>query len=196
MKYKVIGWTSMDSDIEEVDSTYASYNAIIDYLYEKKYCFTGTSHQFHPLGVPVLNDGKKRTYSERTWGKLMNKVHNGNDYMVYAYAFYDENLVDVFPDESEEIKKDDIIVDNNISEDYLVNDYLSKDNNYIYLSKNDKFRYLDKGDYLIIDNNRYIVKDVEYGYYYDDKYITEEEIAKINNYEAIIKAPKVIIVTI
>ena len=126
----------------------------------------------------------------------MNKVHNGNDYMVYAYAFYDENLVDVFPDESEEIKKDDIIVDNNISEDYLVNDYLSKDNNYIYLSKNDKFRYLDKGDYLIIDNNRYIVKDVEYGYYYDDKYITEEEIAKINNYEAIIKAPKVIIVTI
>lgn len=205
MKYKVIGWTSMDSNIEEVDSTYASFNAIVDHIKEMKYCFTGTSHQFHNLGCPVLNDGKKRTYSERTWGGMMADIHGGADVLAYTYAFYDDDFVDVFPDASLEIKKEDIVIDHNMSEEFIIdscdilNDYKTDKSVYVFI--NDKFRYLDKGDYLIINNEKYLVNDVDYGYYYKDRFVTEEEYTDVllkdyNQAKDIMKSRKIIIISI
>ena len=79
MKYKVIGWTYYDdNEILYSGNTigFAERNAIIDEIRKHRYLFSGWHHQESWEGVvPVLNDGKKRCYSQRGWGGVMAKTY-------------------------------------------------------------------------------------------------------------------------
>ena len=77
MKYKVIGWT--DYEDERYDNeplTFASRHAIVDCIKAHGYRFSGWEHQESLYGCPVLNDGKKRTCTQRGFGSIMAEAHN------------------------------------------------------------------------------------------------------------------------
>ncbi len=92
MKYKVIGWTSYDNIIDDVKTGPASdaaTQAIIDDIIVNKYDFTGYDHQETENCAPVLNDGKKRLYTQRGFGALMAEAHGyrgSMDYALYSYT--------------------------------------------------------------------------------------------------------------
>ena len=91
MKYRVVGWTDYESD--EVPEThgcigFAERNAIIDEIRKNGYLFSGWEHQESWDCVPILNDGKKRTFSQRGWGGLMAEAygHLGSyDYAAFTF---------------------------------------------------------------------------------------------------------------
>ena len=93
MKYKVIGWTYGD-DYEFPTSQeqigFAERNAIIDEIKKHKYLFSGWHHQESWENcVPILNDGKKREFSQRGWGGVMAEAYdNFDDYGYSIYTFY------------------------------------------------------------------------------------------------------------
>ncbi len=79
---KVIGWTSFtnheypnmfdDKAAYILPSEYAAARiAVVNELREHQYKLTGTSHQTHKYGCPVLENGKKFNVSQRTWGAIM-----------------------------------------------------------------------------------------------------------------------------
>ena len=90
MKLKVIGWVWYEDTTYgggEVD--YAAYNAILDDVKEHGYRFTGFHHQEMFDCVPVLNDGKMRRFSQRSWGGLMAAAEGLKGRYAYSvYAFY------------------------------------------------------------------------------------------------------------
>ena len=93
MKYKVIGWTWYDnSEIPFSNNTigFAERNAIIDEIKKHKYLFSGWHHQEEWNNcVPILNDGKKRGFSQRGWGGLMAEAYGemgDYDYISYTYS--------------------------------------------------------------------------------------------------------------
>ena len=87
MKYRVIGWTYYDDDsIKDKEVTYAAREAIKDEIKKCGYQITGWHHQEWSHCTPVLNDGKKRTFSQRGWGALMAEAFG--DIGAYAYARY------------------------------------------------------------------------------------------------------------
>ena len=94
MKYKVIGWTYYEN-YEILDSNktigFAERNAIIDEIRKHKYLFSGWHHQESWDGVvPILNDGRKRCFSQRGWGGVMAEAYGEMGDFDYArYAFYD-----------------------------------------------------------------------------------------------------------
>ena len=92
MKYRVVGWTYYDnSEIFNSGNTigFAERNAIIDEIRKHKYLFTGWHHQESCEGVvPILNDGKKRCFSQRGWGGVMAEAYEcmGNyDYASFSF---------------------------------------------------------------------------------------------------------------
>ena len=92
MKYKVIGWTYYeDYDIPFSDDTigFAERHAIVDEIKKHGYLFSGWDHQESWLNcVPVLNDGKKRGFSQRGWGGVMaeaNDEFGDYDYSIYTF---------------------------------------------------------------------------------------------------------------
>lgn len=91
MKYRVVGWTEYDDYmVEDGDASYAATNVIIDEIKKQGYLFSGWAHQELRNGAPVLNDGKKRTYSQRTFGGIMAVAHGYTgtmDYAKFAFAF-------------------------------------------------------------------------------------------------------------
>ena len=87
MKLKVLGWVWYEDscyDGGEVD--WAAYNAIVDDVKEHGYRFTGYHHQESFDCAPVLNDGKIRRFSQRSWGGLMATVEGLKG--KYAYSVY------------------------------------------------------------------------------------------------------------
>lgn len=91
MKYKVIGWTDYDDifyDVEIGHASDAATQAIIDDIREHKYSFSGYDHQESVCCVPVLNDGKKRLYTQRGFGGLMAEAHGYRGSMDYALFSY------------------------------------------------------------------------------------------------------------
>ncbi len=93
MKYRVVGWTEYENDtVEDGPLTDAADAAIIDEIREKGYCFTGENHQYRLLCTPVLNDGKKRCYGQRAFGRVMATAHGYNgktDYALFAFSLSD-----------------------------------------------------------------------------------------------------------
>ena len=89
MKVRVIGWTNYSDPRFESDGvTYAEFEAIADDIRENGYMFTGMHHQGYKYCVPVLNDGRKRTFSERGFGKIMARGHDvyrSGGYVDYAF---------------------------------------------------------------------------------------------------------------
>ena len=93
MKYRVIGWTYYeDNDVLEKKGTigFAERNAIIDEIRKHKYLFSGWHHQESWNGVvPILNDGKKRCYSQRGWGGVMAEAYGYmEDYDYSLFSFH------------------------------------------------------------------------------------------------------------
>lgn len=90
MKYKVIGWTWYENysiPFSNDNIGFAERNAIIDDIKKHKYLFTGWDHQESWNNcVPVLNDGKKRGFSQRGWGGVMAEAYEEMD--DYSYARY------------------------------------------------------------------------------------------------------------
>ena len=87
MTYRVVGWTHWESyEVEDSGNTigFAERNAIIDDLIKHQYNFSGYDHQEMDCCAPVLNDGKKRTYSQRGWGGVMAEAHGMTEPMDYA----------------------------------------------------------------------------------------------------------------
>ncbi|MBQ7761467.1 MAG: hypothetical protein IJ400_05360 [Clostridia bacterium] len=109
MKVRVVGWTHYgDSRFENDGITYAEMEAIVDDIKENGYMFTGMHHQGCKYCVPVLNDGKKRVFSERGFGKIMARGHDvftSGGYVDYAFnwGYSDEELK--MPGEEREIKE-------------------------------------------------------------------------------------------
>lgn len=102
MKLKVIGWVWYEDSLYdggEVD--WAAYNAIVDDVKEHGYCFTGYHHQECFDCAPVLNDGKIRRFSQRSWGGVMATVEGLKGkyaYSVYAFSSpFNENDDFVMP---------------------------------------------------------------------------------------------------
>ena len=93
MKYKVIGWTYYDNN-EIIDSGnrigFAERYAIIDEIRKHKYLFSGWDHQESFEGVvPILNDGRKRCFSQRGWGGVMAEAYGHmKDYDYASFTFY------------------------------------------------------------------------------------------------------------
>ena len=92
MKYKVIGWTYYDDgNILCSDKTisFAERNAIIDEIRKHKYLFSGWHHQERwDNVVPILNDGKKRCFSQRGWGGIMAEAYGCmGDYDYASFTF-------------------------------------------------------------------------------------------------------------
>ncbi len=92
MKYKVIGWTYYeDYDIPFSSDTigFAERHAIVDEIKKHGYLFSGWDHQESWENcVPVLNDGKKRGFSQRGWGGVMaeaNDEFGDYDYSIYTF---------------------------------------------------------------------------------------------------------------
>ncbi len=96
MKYKVVGWTSYDdTSVEDSGGRigFAEQNAIIDNIKENGYLFSGYDHQELWDCAPVLNDGKKRCFTQRGWGWVMAKAHGyfgAYDYSLFAFGVNEE----------------------------------------------------------------------------------------------------------
>lgn len=179
MKYKVIGYTDYDwSEFEDGENTDAAIEAIIEDIKSHGYCFSGYAHQEYDNGVPVLNDGLARRFSQRGWGGVMAKAHGFMGYMDYssfAFSFgYDEEKMPpldraITPDEVEDI----------ISEDSywveLSNGELAKaqDKGELELSDAPKYKKLERGDTLVLfagdKTVACTVKDYERAWHIKDK---------------------------
>ena len=89
MKYRVIGWTNYDDESVPDKAGclgFAERNAIIDDIRKNGYLFSGWDHQEMWDCTPILNDGKKRCYSQRSWGGIMAEAYG--DMGDYDYALY------------------------------------------------------------------------------------------------------------
>ena len=169
MKYRVVGWTHWESwDVEDSGSTigFAERNAIIDDLIKHQYSFSGYEHQEMDCCAPVLNDGKKRTYSQRGWGGVMAEAHGMTEPMDYAafsfgsghgskypYDEFDPSEFEPEEDLNEEITLavSDILFGQDTEREFLLPDVHA-------------LRYLDRGDHLILTSGeqtaRYLISDV------------------------------------
>lgn len=176
MKYKVIGWTEYDDyTIETEDCSYAAYNAIIDDIKAHGYCFSGYSHQETLCGAPVLNDGKKRLFSQRGFGRLMAEAHGHYGYMDYtSYAFSFDNFEDEkTPSFDRSLFGEEVASEENLNEEYRLNvsqkiyDKAKSEHKYLDVA-HASLRYLDVGDTLTLISNgescSYKVLDLEYGW--------------------------------
>ena len=91
MKYRVVGWTYYDNpDVEPTGCSEAALQAILRDIREHGYKFTGWEHQELSSGVPVLNDGFKRIFSQRSFGAVMAQAYGDFSRMGYTrYAFHE-----------------------------------------------------------------------------------------------------------
>ncbi len=89
MKYRVVGWTEYDDvSVDTAPCSESALQAIIKDIAEGGYIFSGWDHQESMNGAPVLNDGKKRLFSQRGFGGVMARAHGDFSRMGYArYAF-------------------------------------------------------------------------------------------------------------
>ena len=156
MKYKVVGWTDWESDdFANGFASEAVCNAIVDCIKEKGFCFSGYDHQESFCGVPVLNDGKMRRFSQRGWGKLMAEAHGlfgPFDYSSFAYSFGKKDGL-VLPDIAKDYLLGDFAPETNLCEKFTVEVDESTLKSVIEASKIKLddipyFRYLDAGDTL------------------------------------------------
>lgn len=173
MKYKVIGWTYYeDSEVLDSGNTigFAERNAIIDEIRKHKYLFTGWHHQESWDGVvPILNDGRKRCFSQRGWGGVMAEAYGEMGDFDYArYAFYDHSDSGEFKFAPEDYDESLIeAVENEHFEVEISNELfeIAKTSNPFYLEDIDELRYIDANDMITIKCNgeklTFIVKDVD-----------------------------------
>lgn len=152
MKYRVIGWTYYDDNsIKDKETTFAAWEAIKDEVREHGYEITGWHHQEWSNCTPVLNDGKKRTFSQRGWGKLMAEANGDIGAYAYArYTFIGPEIPDKYnlPERSpfKKVEKVSSLYETfsfPVTEEQLEDVKTQRTFSYIDC---DEYRYLDKGD--------------------------------------------------
>ena len=163
MKYRVIGWTYPENyDIPSSNETigFAERNAIIDEIRKNKYLFSGWHHQeSFNLTVPILNDFKKREFSQRGWGSIMAEAYGEmNDYSYANYTFYESlnHKKLCFPTKEFNPLKYKTIQLKNEHFEVEINDELfnyAKNNNPIYLEDDAQLRFIDENDTITIKSN-------------------------------------------
>ena len=175
MKYRVVGWTYYDnSEIFNSGNTigFAERNAIIDEIRKHKYLFTGWHHQESWEGVvPILNDGKKRCFSQRGWGGVMAEAYEcmGNyDYASFSFHqsinksklnFASKNFnVREFEPEAVLNEHFEVEVNEGLFE-------IAKKSNPFYLEDEDSLRYIDANDTITLTCNgeslSFVVKEID-----------------------------------
>ena len=171
MKYKVIGWVySGDSELLTAkNDSFAQRNAIIDEIRKHKYLFTGYDHQesWEPV-VPVLNDGRKREFSQRGWGGVMAEAYGKmEDYDYSLYTFngsivnpkYPEDELDIEDFKPEVIENEHFEV--NVTKELFD---IAKTQNPFYLEDEESLRYIDANDTITIhcgeESLTFVVKDI------------------------------------
>ncbi len=162
MKYKVIGWVSYDEyGIEDADISYAVNAAIIDEIRKNRYMFSGYQHQEFCCCAPILNDGKRRCYSQRGWGHLMAEAYG--DMAMYSYSVYSffSNAGDEKFPESKFLDLDNYVPETDLNEVFNISDleFELKDN-IIIMKDYYPLRYVDKDDIIKINSFLFKVLDV------------------------------------
>ena len=172
MKYRVVGWTDWESDrVPESEGTigFAERNAIIDDIVKHGYSFSGYDHQELDCCAPVLNDGRKRCYSQRGWGGVMAEARGmTGDYDYAAFSFdtcqggkrpCDEFDPYSFEAEDELNEEFSVEVDEGI--------FKRAERSPFYLEDLESLRYIDKGDVLTLtcgeEKMTYLVEDIDRG---------------------------------
>lgn len=175
MKYKVIGWTYYDdNEILYSGNTigFAERNAIIDEIRKHRYLFSGWHHQESWEGVvPVLNDGKKRCFSQRGWGGVMAEAYGKMGDYDYASFTFNQSIdgsrlrfapddFNIFDYEPQAVENEDFVVEVNAG---LFE--IAKTSNPFYLDDLDELRFVDKNDTITLCNNGeqiiFVVKDID-----------------------------------
>lgn len=175
MKYKVIGWTFYDnSEILDSGSSigFAERNAIIDEIIKHKYMFSGWHHQESWDGVvPILNDGRKRCFSQRGWGGVMAEAYGHMGMYDYSSFTFHESIprnklrfapddfdVNMYQPKAVENEHFDVCVNEGLFE-------IAKSNNPFYLEDLKELRYIDKNDTITLYCNdqklSFVVKDID-----------------------------------
>lgn len=185
MKWKVVGWTYYENYlVEDEDSSDAVVYAIIDEIKKNGYLFSGYDHQERLYCVPVMNDGKKRTFSQRTFGNIMAIAHGYTgryDYSLFSFGINEEACVmpnDGFYEESFVPEKD-------INEEFVLNysdiSFVEEDGKRkIKIPDFESLRYLDKGDTLIIKKDGVEYKFVA-GFVIREKDISKKELRELES---------------
>lgn len=174
MKYRVVGWTDYDGDdVPDAGSRigYAERHAIIDEIKRNGYLFSGWEHQEGWRTVPVLNDGKKRCFSQRGWGGVMAEAHGC--YAPYDYArftFYESIDERRVKKPSTGFSPDSFTPEGELAESFTLAAeaevfHSAKENNPFRINDVDALRYLDAGDTLTLTHGdeaiNFFVTDVE-----------------------------------
>ncbi len=166
MKYKVIGWTWYDNElIEEMDYSESATEAVIEDIRASGYLFSGMHHQDHPRCAPVLNNGKKLLFTQRSFGGVMAKAYGKTSRMSYAeYAFDwhfgidDEESPYKFPSDERVFKgeADTSLVEENLSEQFEYEatkedfDKALEKGELEFIYESPKYRFMDTGDTILI----------------------------------------------
>ena len=174
MKYRVVGWTDYDGDdVPDSGSRigYAERHAIIDEIKRNGYLFSGWEHHEGWRTVPVLNDGKKRCFSQRGWGGVMAEAYGC--YAPYDYArftFYESIDERTVKKPSTGFSPRSFTPEGELAESFTLAAEaevfrLAKENNPFRIDDTDALRYLDAGDTLTLTHGEetltFFVTDVE-----------------------------------
>ena len=170
MKYKVIGWVSFDDDFEEGEHTYSKISAVIDDIKENGYLFSGWHHQEYLYCAPLLNDGKKLTFTQRGFGDIMSRAHGyygKYDYSLFTFDCSIKPTSLVLPKGDCDLSK--IVDPTTLNETFTLElsneqyNEVNKDNKLI-IKEQPEFRYIDINDTLIIksmqEESKYLVVDM------------------------------------
>ena len=174
MKYRVVGWTDYDGDdVPDSGSRigYAESQAIIDEIKKQGYLFSGWEHQEGFRTVPVLNDGKKRCFSQRGWGGIMAVAHGYTQPYDYARFTFYESI------DGAKVKKPQVgfhassfIPETDLAEHFTLDVDVptfrdAQENNPFHLPNAHALRYIHAGDTLTLrsgDSTRtYSVTDID-----------------------------------
>lgn len=161
MKLKVIGWVWYeDNAYPGGERDYAAYNAVVDDVRERGYCFTGYHHQEEFDCAPVLNDGKVRRFSQRGWGGLMADVKGLRGryaYSVYAFSSpFNEDDDFVMP-KGRDVDESLILSPEELVDEYRVKiriDSLQRvrESGKLRLPDREEYRFTAEGDVIVFLN--------------------------------------------
>lgn len=158
MRYRVVGWTDWDNnEIECADSSAAACNAIIDCIRENGFYFTGFFHREWRYCTPVLNDGKKRSFSRYFWGELMANAQGFfelDDYLDYVIRPYQDQGI-VLPDICDRFNPKQFVPETDLHECFEIRvckDTLDSafETGEIRLDDLECFRYVEVGDTFVL----------------------------------------------
>lgn len=185
MKWKVVGWTYYENYlVEDEESSDAVVYAIIDEIKKNGYLFSGYDHQERLYCVPVMNDGKKRTFSQRTFGNIMAIAHGYTgryDYSLFSFGIKEEACV--IPDDG--FDEESFVPEKDMNEEFVLNysdiSFVEEDGKKkIKILDFESLRYLDKGDTLIIKKDGVEYKFVA-GFVIREKDISKKELEELES---------------